>query len=93
MSAGRRIMDDHYSILRADRLGESSLKFCAGATDIQHQVGVGLHLVLKLRWLLRRRFTLPAAPSPKQIGNKRLIMPLDNGSPVSGIDRQWFALF
>jgi len=54
-------MDDHYSILRADRLGESSLKFCAGATDIQHQIGVGLHLFLKLRRLLRRRFALAAS--------------------------------
>jgi hypothetical protein len=59
--ADDRAMDDHYSILRADRLGEPPLEFCAGAADVEHQVSICLHPVLNLGRLLRWRFVLPAS--------------------------------
>ncbi|MEH2566091.1 hypothetical protein V1289_005718 [Bradyrhizobium sp. AZCC 2289] len=70
------IADDYYSILRADSLGKPSLKFCAGATDIEHKIGIGLCLALKFRLLLRLRFGLAASQGPVRYHHM--------DSPVSG---------
>jgi len=57
-------MDDHYSILRANRLEEPPLEFCASAINIQHQISVGLHPIFEYVRLLRSRFTFPTCAKP-----------------------------